>query len=75
MEMRLRVASKVETEHDDGPTYHFHVSITVDREDLAAQGGGVMASFKVEQKLFEAVEVGDELVFIHNDTVHGLRVK
>jgi hypothetical protein len=64
VELEAEIVSKVETKQIEGETiYWFHIKLRINREDLEAQGGGILAQFKVDQESFNAREVGDILTF------------
>lgn len=70
MEFTLQVVSKVVTKTLQGDLqYSLHVNIAVNNEALEAQGGGLLANFKVDQETWNSVTPGDVFWFKHMTTV------
>jgi hypothetical protein len=64
VELEAEIVSKVETQQIEGETvYWFHIKLRINRMDLEAQGGGILAQFKVEQSEFNQRSVGDVITF------------
>lgn len=69
MLLEARVISKVETESlpdEEGETkvnYQLHLKLSINRESLEAQGGGILASVKVSEQQFATVKVGETISF------------
>lgn len=65
MELTAEVVTKMETATLEGTvTYTLHLKLSIDREGLEAQGGGILAAVKVDKDRYDATIVPSVIHFV-----------
>jgi len=74
MELQAEVVGKVENNMTEGQRHRLQLKLTIDGETLTFQGQQFIPALAVEEDLFNALKCGDVMTFIHNNTIHGLKL-